>query len=103
MGVPADDALLLDDAPMACYPVDDITERQNCELHEKMKNISMKVAIGFSLPSAPEQLLHCRPIPAGYALVRMDEVMKGYEGLELDIPAGEGETTPGEVSNTAPR
>jgi hypothetical protein len=28
----------------------------------------------------------------------VDEVLKGYEGLELDIPAGEGETTRGEVT-----
>ena len=32
------------DALLDSYPVDDITENTNCELHFKMKNISMKVA-----------------------------------------------------------
>jgi hypothetical protein len=96
-GVPADDALLLNDAPMARYPVDDITEKQNCELHQKMANLSMKVAVGFAIPSAPGQLFHCHPILAGYARVWVDEVMKGFEGLELHIPGGEGEVTLGEL------
>ena len=97
-GVRADDALM-DDAPMARYPVDDITERKNCELHQSMKNISMKVAVGFALPSEPGACFHGCQIPAGYARVGVDEVLKGYETLELDIPAGEGETTLGEVTH----
>ncbi|KAK1648224.1 hypothetical protein QYE76_066029 [Lolium multiflorum] len=32
-----------------------------------------------------------------YARVGVDEVLKGYETLELDIPAGEGETTLGRM------
>jgi hypothetical protein len=72
---------------------DDFTEKQNCELHQKMTNLSMKVAVGLALPFAPRQLFHCRPILASYAHVGVDEVMKGSEGLELDIPPGEGETT----------
>ena len=32
------------DALLDRYPVDDIMENTNCELHFKMKNISMKVA-----------------------------------------------------------
>ena len=31
-----------DDAMLGRYPVDDITKNTNCELHVKMKNISMK-------------------------------------------------------------
>ena len=63
-----------------------------------MKNISFKVAVGFALPCEPGASFHCRQIPAGYARVGVDEVLKGYETLELDIPAGEGETTLGEVT-----
>ena len=88
-----------DDALMARYPVDDITERENCELHQSMKNISMKVAVGFALPSEPGACFHGYQIPAGYARVGVDEVMKGYETLEHDIPCGEGETTLGEVTH----
>jgi hypothetical protein len=35
------------------YPVDDISDKINRELHQSMKNISMKVAVGFALPSEP--------------------------------------------------
>ena len=91
-GVRADDAL------MARYHVDDITERKNCELHQSMKNISMKVAVGFALPSEPGACFHGCQIPVGYAHVGVDKVMKGYESLELDVPAGEGETILEEVT-----
>ena len=90
-GVPADDALL------ARYPVDDIKEKTNCELHQKMKNISMKVAVDFALSNEPEGTIHGNPIPGGYARVGVDEVLAGYDSLELDIPGGEGEQTLGEA------
>ena len=61
--------VLADDALLAHYPVDDIKEKTNCELHMKIKNISMKVAIGFALQNEPEAMLHPNPIPAGYARV----------------------------------
>jgi hypothetical protein len=32
------------------YPVDDISGKTNCEMHQSMKNISMKVAVGYALP-----------------------------------------------------
>ena len=79
-GVPADDALL------ARYPVDDIQETTTCELHMKMKNISMKVADGFALPYTPEATIHGNPIPPGYARVGVDEVLSGYDSLELEFP-----------------
>ena len=66
-----------DDAPLARYPVDDIKERTNCELHQKMKNISMKVAVGVALSNAHEATIHGNPIPAGYACVGVDEVLPG--------------------------
>ena len=68
-GVPADDALL------ARYPMDDITQRENCELHVKCMNISVKVAVGFALPPVPDGTYHCSPIPDGYAVVGVDEVV----------------------------
>ena len=75
-----------DDAMLGRYPVDDITENTNCELHVKMKNISMKVADGCAFTNPPEATFHCNPIPAGYARVLVDEVVDPpYSGLQLDI------------------
>ena len=51
----------------------------------------MRVAMGYALPNTPEATFHCNPIPAGYARVGVDEIEPGYDGLELDIPGGEGE------------
>ena len=79
------------------YPVDDIIENTNCELHSKMKNISMKVADGVAFLVTPEATYHCIPIPEGYARVMVDEVVHPYSGLTLDIPGGEDERTLGET------
>jgi hypothetical protein len=62
------------------YPVDGIKDKIPCELHQSMKNISMKVA--FS-----------------YARVGVDETVPGYESLELDILGPEDEATLGEVKD----
>jgi hypothetical protein len=97
-GIRANDAVM-DDAPMARYPMDDIRERANCQLHQSTKNIPIKVTVGFALPSEPGACLHGGQISAGYARVEVDKVMKGCETLELDIPAGEGDTTLGEVTH----
>jgi len=100
-GVRSDEDVQKDEAPTARCPVDDISERTNCHLIQIMKNISLKVAVGCALPSGPGACIHGRPIPAGYARVGVDEVMKGYETLHLDIPVGEdGEiTTLGEATH----
>jgi hypothetical protein len=37
-----------DDEPAIRYPVDDITESTSCELHVKIVNITMKVAVGYA-------------------------------------------------------
>ena len=42
------------DAMLDSYPVDDIMENTNCELHFKMKNISMKVADALAFTNPPE-------------------------------------------------
>ena len=87
------------DALLDSYPVDDIMENTNCELHFKMKNISMKVADALAFTNPPEATFHCNPIPAGYARVLVDEVVDQYSGLELDIPGGDDEHTLGEANH----
>ena len=86
------------DAMLDRYPVDDIIENTNCELHFKMKNISMKVADAVAFSNSPEATFHCNPIPAGYARVLVDEVVDPpYSELQLDIPGGDDEQTLGEA------
>ena len=94
--VPGDDNGDADDAPTMApvgYPVDDITEMTHCELHVKVVNISMKVAVGYALPIGPTPTYHCRPVPEGYAVVGVDEIMPTFEVLDLHYPAGEGDVT----------
>jgi hypothetical protein len=79
------------------YPVDGIKESISCELHQRMKNISMKVAIGQALPSGPDVHWHGREILAGYAKVGVDEIMSGFHDMELDIAGPEDERRLGEV------
>ena len=76
-------------APLRRYPVDDITESTPCELHVKVYNISMKVAVGYALPIGPNPTYHFAPVPNGYAVVGVDEVMKDFEELKLQHPTGE--------------
>ncbi|KAK1652732.1 hypothetical protein QYE76_070537 [Lolium multiflorum] len=57
----------------------------------------MKVAVGFALPFEPRACWHGGEIQAGYAHAGVDEVVQGYDSLELDIPGAEGEMTLGEV------
>jgi hypothetical protein len=75
------------------YPVDDIREKTICELHQSMKNISMKVAVGFALACEPGACWHGSEIQGGYARVEVEEIVPGYESLELDIPGPDGEST----------
>jgi hypothetical protein len=89
--------LRVGDAPMDRYPVDDISGKTNCEMHPSMKNISMKVVVGYALPSGHGQLWHGREIRAGYARVGVDAIVPRYESLELDVPGPEEETTLREV------
>jgi len=87
----ADDHALIDDAPGPRYPVDDVREMKECELHQPMKNMSFKVAVGTALPCLPGALHHGNPIPAGYARVTMDDLVPGYEDLEIDYVTPEGD------------
>ena len=72
----------------AHYPVDDITERTNCELHTPMRNISLKVAVGYVLPKESEANYLNGDIPPGYAHVGVDEVVPEFQTLDLEIPGG---------------
>ena len=86
-----------DEALLDRYPVDDIMDNTNCDLHFKMKNISMKVAGTVAYTNPPEATFHYNLILAGYARVMVDEVVAQYSGLELDIPGGDDEHTLGEA------
>ena len=74
------------------YPVDAITEAQPCELMTKCHNLTFTAALGSVAPPLPDGTFHCRLIPHGYASVHVDEVIEGFEELDLDHPTGEGET-----------
>ncbi|KAK1645326.1 hypothetical protein QYE76_063131 [Lolium multiflorum] len=69
------------------YPVDDIKEMKACHLYYPIGNMSMKVATGSALPGA---LHHNNPIPDGYARVTVEEIVQGFEDLDIDIATPEG-------------
>jgi len=81
----------------ASYPVDYVTEKTDCELHVPMRNISIKVAVGYVYPAEDGATHHHQPIPAGYARVGVDDIVAGYETMNLDIPGGDDENTLGDV------
>jgi hypothetical protein len=47
-----------DEAPMDRYPMDGIQDKTPCELHQSMKNISMKVAVSYALSCEPGVTWH---------------------------------------------
>ena len=79
---------------MPCFvlvPMDTITEAQHSELMTKCRNLTFKVALGSVAPPQPNGTFHCLPIPHGYAVVMVDEVIEGFDELDLDYSIGEGE------------
>ena len=84
----------------AHYPVDDITEKTNCELHMPVKNTSCPVADGYTLPNQPGATFHSGQIPAGYARVGVTKVKPRFQVMDLDIPGGDDEKTLGEVDTS---
>ena len=55
------------------------------------QNLKVKAVVGSVFPPSPGATFHCRPIPQGYAVVMVDEIMEGFEELQLDHPTGKGE------------
>ncbi|KAK1611409.1 hypothetical protein QYE76_035082 [Lolium multiflorum] len=59
--------------------------------HYPIGNMSTKVAIGSALPCLPGALHHNNPIQDGYARVTVEDIVPGFEDLEIDIATPEGE------------
>ena len=81
------------------YPVDYVTEKTDCELHMLFRNVSVKVAVGYVYPNEDGATHHHMPIPPGCVRVGVDEVVSGYETLELDFPRGDDEKTMADVKH----
>ena len=84
----------------ASYPVDAITDAENCHLMAQWSNLKVKEAVGSVYPSGPGTTYHCQPIPEGFAKVMVDEITEGFEDLPLEHPTGEGETRLGSALKT---
>ena len=54
------------------YPVDEITESQECHLKKQLMHLKPTVAIGHVAPPQPNGTFHCRRIPQGYDVVMVD-------------------------------
>ena len=67
----------------ASYPVDAIMESQHCHLMAEWQNLKVKAVVGSVLPTEPGATYHCRQIPEGYARVMVDEIMEGFEDLQI--------------------
>ena len=74
-----DTQLMIDGGPG--YPVDGIKDSISCELHVQMKNMSIKVAVGYAIPSTPDARWNDREIPDGYAKVGVDEILTGFHSI----------------------
>ena len=85
------------DVQMVRYPVDNIREKTPCELHVPIKNLSFKAAEGYALTCEEEARWYSLEIPDGFGRVGVDEILPGYDTLELGIPGPENEKTLGEV------
>ena len=59
--------------------------------NDEMPEPDFEGGVGCDVPPQDEGTFHCRPIPHGYVVVMVDEIMEGFEELELDYPTGEVE------------
>nr|TKW03443.1 hypothetical protein SEVIR_7G023800v2 [Setaria viridis] len=76
------------------FPMDAITQRTSCELHAPVGNLTIKVAYGSALATLVGQSSHGMEIPPHYASVCVEQIVDSqYEGLELDLPGGDGKNT----------
>ena len=65
-----------------------------CELHVKVVDITMMAAVGYVKPMGPKPTHHGRPVPRGYAVAGVDEIMPNFKWVLLDHPEGkDGEVT----------
>ena len=85
------------EAQMERYPVDYIREKTPCDLHVPVRNLSFKAAEGYALTCEETARWHTLEIPDGFSRVGVDEILPGYDTMELDIPGPEDEKTLGEV------
>ncbi|KAK1677839.1 hypothetical protein QYE76_038687 [Lolium multiflorum] len=82
-----------------------IPDRENDELTLALGNPEhvgrdrVKVAVGYVYPSEDGAMHHHMPIPPGCVRVGVDEVVSGFEKVELDIPRGEDERTLADVKH----
>ena len=65
----------------ASYPVDAITQAQNCHLMTRWMNLKVKAAVGSVYPTGSRATYHCWTILEGYAKVMVDEITEGFEDL----------------------
>src|SRR4051812_12385965 len=63
------------------------------------RNVSVKVAVGYVYPNEDGATHHHMPIPPGCVRVGVDEVISGFETLELDFPTGDDEKTMADVKH----
>ena len=71
--------------------MDSITETKHCKLMRKCQNLTLKAAVVSVVPPEAEGTFHCRSISHGYAIVAVDEIIDGFEEMELEYPTSEGE------------
>ena len=74
------------------YPVYFITDSHQCHLMTQWLQLKVKAVVVSVFPPSPRANFHCRPIPQGYAVVMVDEIMEGFDELQLEHPIGDGET-----------
>nr|TKV94916.1 hypothetical protein SEVIR_9G327400v2 [Setaria viridis] len=81
-----------------CHPMDNITGRAPCDLVTPVKNKLIVVDYGVAKQPTHGQTIHGVEIPArGYAKVGVDQVVDGWDNLELEILGGDGEKNLGEA------
>ena len=85
-----------DEASKQTYPVDFITEKTSCELHDALRNLTVKAADGYALICESTTLYSGNEIPDGYARVGVDQVEPAFQSLELYIPGDDDERTLGD-------
>nr|TKW09581.1 hypothetical protein SEVIR_6G112400v2 [Setaria viridis] len=80
------------------FAVDFIRQRNSCELHVPVGNLTIQVVYASALPSWATQASHGMEIPPGYASVSVEQLIDSqYEGYELQLPGGVRERTLGDA------